>query len=170
MKKPVMTLYGNVQIPKAYCKICKAWSFVVDKRLVCCDIPLKDNKPKIFLRVSEPDCKRKRISEHLKKKILKEQNNLCFYCESYIYGFTHRHGKRIKLRLHFDHQVPYAYSQNNNTENIVASCHVCNGIKSSFCFQTVEEAVIYIMGKREEKGYNKPNRSNILPEVPVESF
>jgi hypothetical protein len=65
-----------------------------------------------------------------------------------------RNGKPIIIKTNWDHQLPYAFSQNNATSNFVAACHVCNGIKSDRLFKTIEEAQVYLASKRKQKGYD----------------
>lgn len=64
-----------------------------------------------------------------------------------------RGSKKLLLKINWDHMVPHSYSQDNSTKNIVAACHVCNGVKSDLMFQTVEEAQTYVETKWQEKGY-----------------
>ena len=65
-----------------------------------------------------------------------------------------RQEKALTIKVNWDHQLPYAFSQNNATSNFVAACHVCNGIKSDRLFKTVEEAQLYLAQKRKQKGYD----------------
>jgi len=58
----------------------------------------------------------------------------------------------VSLRINFDHVVPFAYSQNNYRHNFVAACHICNSIKSSMMFNTLDEARAYIVATWVVKG------------------
>jgi 5-methylcytosine-specific restriction endonuclease McrA len=109
---------------------------------------------KKFHRETEAAQQRKTPPKAEKDKILKDQENRCFYCGVTFENFRFRNGKPIKIRIHWDHQLPYAYSQNNKASNFVAACHVCNGIKSDHVFKTVEEVQIYLADKRKLKGYD----------------
>jgi len=45
--------------------------------------------------------------------------------------------------------VPFSYSQNNYRYNFVAACQICNGLKGSSMFATVEEARAYFVSLLE---------------------
>jgi 5-methylcytosine-specific restriction endonuclease McrA len=53
------------------------------------------------------------------------------------------------LKVNWDHVVPFSYSQNNYAYNFVAACQICNGIKGSQMFKTLEEARIHIRAIRD---------------------
>jgi len=63
--------------------------------------------------------------------------------------------KIVKVIPCWDHYIPYAYSQNNYPYNFVAACALCNGIKSSHLFDTLEEAIEYVKRRRAKKGVTK---------------
>ena len=86
-------------------------------------------------------------SAAIKKLILDLQQGRCFYCERVLGSTVMLRRRRITLKCHYDHLVPYSYSQNNQTENFVAACHVCNRWKFNLIFQTIEEAAVYLNGK-----------------------
>ena len=88
-----------------------------------------------------------------KRQILASQEGCCFYC-GLEFGSSITCGtKTIILALHWDHVIPYAYCRHNKSENFVAACHVCNQIKGSLVFTTIEEAIQYISKAREKRGY-----------------
>lgn len=144
-------LYGNVRIPKSWCQNCQSASFVFDNKLVCCGTPV-EFIPERYKRESEPEQKRRTLTLKERQKQLEGQDYKCFYCERTFGSAVFRKGRSIKLRIHYDHMVPYSFSQNNKSSNFVAACHICNSIKSDFFFQTVEEAQIFIRQRWEEKG------------------
>lgn len=150
-KYSYMALYGAVAIEKAYCKDCEDYSFVLDGKLVCCD-KSPDRPPWRYRRVSEPEQHRKLPKIAARRAKLEEQEHRCLYCRRAFDSIVYRKGKPVRLRLHWDHMVPYAYGRDNHDANFAASCHICNHIKSDHCFQTVEEAQIYLAAKWEEKG------------------
>ncbi len=151
--KPVIALYGTVALEKGYCPNCHGTSFIRNGCFVCCDAPVA-GEPKKFHRETESPQQRKTPSKSAKDRILEEQEGRCFYCDVLFDAPRFRNGKPITIKIHWDHQLPYAYSQNNATSNFVAACHVCNGIKSDHLFRTVEEAQIYLAAKRKQKGYD----------------
>lgn len=145
-------LYGNISIMKGWCERCQSYSFVKKGLLQCCDTPCNEY-PEKFKRECAPEDIRRSISPTEKRAQLDRQNNRCLYCEREFNTHVFRYGKAVRLNLVWDHFVPFAYSQNNHSQNYVAACHVCNGIKSDHMFQTVEEAAAYILTQREAKGY-----------------
>lgn len=153
MAKSTLALYGNVALQRGYCSSCETYAIVRDGLLQCCGAPF-DSKPKKFERMSLPEAARKRPSKNAQSEILRNQNNCCFYCGVRFGSIRIRNGNPVIIKINWDHQLPFAYSQNNNASNFVAACHVCNGIKSDLIFQTVEESQIYLRDKRSQKGYN----------------
>jgi hypothetical protein len=87
-----------------------------------------------------------------KKKALERQASCCIYCGVDLNSFVWNKNKSRyeKVKIHYDHFVPYAFVHDSRGCNIVASCSVCNGLKSDFHFQSIEEARVYIMNKRNE--------------------
>ena len=150
-KSPYIALYGNTKIEKAWCTDCDGYSFVVDDKLVCCG-QRASGLPSKYKRESEPEFTRRLPPVAVRRAKLEEQNYRCFYCERRFDSLVYRKGKPVRLKQVWDHQVPHSYSQNNQASNFVAACHICNGIKSSFLFQTLEEAQVYITEKWAEKG------------------
>lgn len=145
-------LYGNAKIERAYCHICQGFAFVRGNSLACCGSPAPE-PTKAAKRMSETEKRRKIPGRAFQVWQLEYQDGKCFYCQIHLGGYAFRNGRAIKLKIHWDHLVPYSYSQNNKPVNFVASCHICNMIKRALMFQTVEEARIYVYLKREEKGY-----------------
>ena len=152
-KRPAMALYGNVAIPKGFCRKCGSTSFIRDGFFVCCGAPVK-GEPGKFYRESEAPQQRKKPPKSEQERILAEQGHRCFYCEVPFDSTRFRKGKPVRIHVHWDHQLPFAYSQNNKSSNFVAACHVCNGIKSDFVFRDLQEAQVYLAGKRKQKGYD----------------
>lgn len=152
MKKAIKSLYGNVVILKGWCSDCKGYYFVLNGELQCCGKHFELPEEEITKRESktwEP----RGFSKKDKEYCLNEQNHCCIYCgiglnDSYWDGKRKRY---ISAEIHFDHFIPYVYSQNNSKSNIIASCHICNLIKSSKCFPSIDEARVYIQSRREAK-------------------
>ena len=153
LPKSYIAIYGNVKIPKAYCEDCDGYYFVINGRFACCDKQAQID-PQKYIRESEADQTRKRPPLKERKEILDLQNHCCIYCESPFGFIRYKKTRPFKLRLEWDHQVPFAFSQDNSTSNYVAACHVCNSLKSNKCFQTVNEAAAYLSAARHAKGYN----------------
>jgi 5-methylcytosine-specific restriction endonuclease McrA len=96
----------------------------------------------------------KRRTPPLKKRreVIERQGNKCFYCGEPFGEYYIRNGVAKKLTIHFDHFVPFAFSGNNDNENFVASCNICNSIKSDKVFETEEDARCYVEHARKRKG------------------
>lgn len=148
-----LALYGNTPLERGSCPGCHSIAIIHKGRYQCCDYPA-NGIPKTYVRICEPEQKRKLPSVKERLEILDLQGHRCFYCDIPLGSTQFRKGKPIKIQTHWDHQLPYSYSQNNHTYNYVAACHVCNGLKSNKLFQTVEEAQVYLADKRKQKGYN----------------
>lgn len=146
-----LALYGNVSLPRQFCERCKAYAFVIDGLIQCCDRDV-ELKLKRVRRMSNPEQRRKQPKKSARQAVIAAQGNLCLYCDLEFGSVVYRRGKPVKLKRHWDHVVPYSYSQNNCPENVVAACHVCNLIKSDLVFETLEQAKEHITSRRWEKG------------------
>ncbi len=152
-------LYGNVGLLREYCRHCKDQAFVIDKKYQCCDRDVESASSEKVQRVTNPRCKRQRPSKRVQDEILYRQSGKCLYCEvEFGRIFIHpTKGKAYKLVPCWDHLIPYVYSQNNYDHNFVAACSMCNGIKASKLFETLEEARAYVQHRRAKKGITKEN-------------
>lgn len=148
-----MAVYGSVSLERGYCNSCQGMTIIKHGKYQCCD-GLVEGLPTKFERMSEPFFQRKTPTKFDKDRILRKQEDRCFYCNVTFGSFRYRNGLPFIVKIEWDHQLPFIYSQNNTAENFVAACHVCNGIKSSHVFQNVEEAQVYLAGKRKSKGYD----------------
>lgn len=137
-----LVAYGNVTIPRMYCRSCKVRTLVVNGRKVCCDQPTGSKVTK-WKRASDTAKKRARPKGAVADAILAEQGNVCLYCDKEFGGRVWYHGKMRFIEIAWDHMVPWSYSQNNRAENFAASCQFCNGWKSNRMFSTLEEAREY---------------------------
>lgn len=147
--------YGNTMLKSGYCKKCKTDSFVIDGRLQCCDTQYEKITGKDTVKIiSQARDKRIVLSERDKELILSEQNYSCYWCDIPFNFTAKRKGKVIKREITFDHVIPFSFGQNNHKYNFVASCHVCNGIKSNLMFDTEDALKIYIADRRRSKGYD----------------
>jgi 5-methylcytosine-specific restriction endonuclease McrA len=86
-------------------------------------------------------------------KIVIYQRGLCIYCWQPLDGFIWRHGRSIDLELNWDHAVPFSYLGCSPVDNWVASCQICNQIKSDFIFEDMNSARNYIQMRRDKLGY-----------------
>lgn len=152
MQKIKKSFYGKIVILQAYCAHCKGYSFLQDGFLSCCGQELQDIPSRETLkREIEGEKRRSRIPTKIKKQILEEQNNKCIYCGIELGESAWVRGKLRRSKIHFDHFVSWNYSQDNSKYNLVASCDLCNLIKSDLYFVDVVSARQYILSKRHSK-------------------
>ena len=145
-------LYGNVVLKRGYCVECKRFAIVLDNRLQCCDALLKESPTKVR-RMSDVPLGRDVPSREVQRKILKEQEQRCLYCQRLFGSKLWRGRKEIALRVTWDHVSPFVYSLDNRDQNFAAACQVCNSLKSCKIFQTLEDARVYLTNKAAQKGY-----------------
>lgn len=107
---------------------------------------------------------RKQPSSKYQDEQLDRQRKRCFYCglEFFEYVKNERTNKIIKLLVVWDHFIPYSWNEDNKDINFVASCQICNGIKSNKMFDTDDAARKYIIEKRKAKGYTGYERVSKL--------
>lgn len=149
-------LYGNVTMQREWCPACDGYALVIDNLLSCCDRPLDPDRPvrvKVK-RMCEASDRRKGPSAKQCEAILREQAGRCLYCAREFGLFVYRNGKRVQLKLEWDHLIPYSYSRSCADQEFCAACHVCNGLKSATVYQTLEEARADLALKRERKGWS----------------
>ena len=79
---------------------------------------------------------RKRPPTTRQRNILKLQGNKCYWCNREFGSYLYLKSKLVRLIYHFDHVIPYAYTQTNYKHNFVAACQLCNEWKSSKIFYT----------------------------------
>lgn len=63
----------------------------------------------------------------------------CFYC-------------RREIATCIDHVIPYSYDQDNEIENLVPACTLCNALASNKHFSSAEEKRHYILQQRKSRG------------------
>ena len=81
------------------------------------------------------------------------QDNKCLYCDK-EFGTPYERNNKVRFtKVHYDHLIPYSYSQSCDNKDFVASCNICNHIKYNLMFDTVEEVFRYVEYNRKKKGY-----------------
>lgn len=147
-----IALYGNVSMLRGWCDSCQSWALVVDGLSACCGEEVESSSD-VIKRMTHPEACRKLLKSEERRAILESQDYRCIYCEKRFDSEVERHGKIVRLRVHWDHQIPFSYSQNNTVTNIAAACQICNLMKGALIFKDIEEARIHIQGalEREER-------------------
>ena len=110
-------------------------------------------EPEKYKREAEATGRRRKPPMVEQKAALTDQDYRCFYCDRKFGSVVWIGGKRKTLKIEFDHMVPFSFIKNNSPQNFVVSCQICNGFKNDKCFQTPEEARIFILNRWEQKGY-----------------
>lgn len=147
-------LYGTTTLPRQFCLECSTYAFVIDNFFKCCGTAVKTETPQTTKRMSNVAIGRKTPCKADQLKILLDQGHCCMYCMRSLGSVVYRKHKAVRLKLNWDHALPYCYSYNNKASNFVAACHICNGIKGSYVFSTFDEARIHIQERWKEKGYS----------------
>jgi 5-methylcytosine-specific restriction endonuclease McrA len=142
--KAVKVSFGSNTMLRMKCPRCKKTALVIDAVIQCdCDYKIRKVPSEItFKRETHAEVKRKKLSVYMKKEILQVQDYKCAYCDCNI---------QLDENTHFDHFIPWVFSGNSRPYNMVASCALCNNIKYSHHFDTMEEARLYISQKRAKR-------------------
>ena len=149
-RKQHYALYGNVAMQREYCVHCRGYAFVADGKLNCCGTASDFDSSRVK-RMSLAQDRRRGPNAEEQRIILELQGNRCLYCEQTFGTPVMKRNRLIYLKVNWDHFVPFSYSQNNYGYNFVAACQICNGIKSSHMFKTLEEARIYVRTIRDAR-------------------
>ncbi len=97
--------------------------------------------------IDDVSVNKKKPSEKLQKKILTMQNYKCYYCDREIGTI------RSMIGVEWDHFIPFSYCQNNNDDNFIACCPICNRLKSNYHFKDIFECREYIQKLLLKRGY-----------------
>jgi len=143
-------LYGSIKIPKSYCQKCLCYSFVIEGKIACCGADCHP-MPLFFKRESFPPYERRALSKEEKTRKLIMQGYRCFWCRRAFWSIVKLRKREIKLKIHWDHLIPWVYNQNNQIDNYVAACHICNLWKQAMVFSSIEAGKVYLGGKWDEE-------------------
>ena len=102
---------------------------------------------------------RRKAPVAVKAAVWDRQGPKCLYC-GLEFGTWVQRGRRapIRLRVEWDHFRPYVFLLDNPRENWVASCQICNGIKSALvptgqAMESLDAVKAVIAGRRARMGY-----------------
>ena len=103
------------------------------------------------------------ISKNIVMAAVETQNHLCAYCRlPFGTVASTRKGETVQNVIG-DHWQPFSYLENSTASNCVASCQICNGLKSSTLFESLEHASVAILAAR----YRKRISVAFIPETPL---
>lgn len=148
--KSHIAIYGTLKVRRMFCRSCKCWTIIAkDGKKICCNKPYM-GEPKEFKRMIEAVRIRRGPSERVKKILFEKFDYSCCYCGRRFGSYVSFSGIFKKVKVNWDHKIPFSYSYNNAGENFLPACNFCNGWKSSKIFQTMEEAKLYVNNRWEE--------------------
>lgn len=148
--KSYVAIYGTLKVKRMFCRSCRCWTIIAkDGKKLCCDKKYYGD-PKEFKSMVEARSKRKGPGRKVKKQLLEKFNFSCCYCGRKFGTYVSLNSIFKKIRVNWDHKIPFSYSYNNAGENFLPACSFCNGWKSNKMFQTMDEARIYVTNKWEE--------------------
>ena len=145
-------LYGSVCLLSDRCPACGEESFIQDGATVCCGVQIA-KPPDRWKRMSACRDHRRRFSPGYRAALVDAQNGVCFWCAIRFDKREWKHGREAKKSIEVEHIEPFIFAANETGQNIVASCSICNHIKSSLIFQDIHEARTQIQIRRTAKGY-----------------
>ena len=109
-------------------------------------------RPSVYAPITG-NVRRRRPGKGLAAHLLEIAEGCCAYCTLPIKATTYRRNRLVRLRLEWDHFVPYSYLVANPVANWQVSCHVCNRLKTAGFYNSVEIAAQVILRMRERLGY-----------------
>lgn len=88
--------------------------------------------------------RRRKVSLKVRERVLNRYNRMCVYCS--------------EAATEIDHIRPYSWDQNNDEDNLVASCLICNAIAANLIFDSFDEKWAYINARRnpDDRKINTP--------------
>lgn len=145
-------VFGAVVLRVEKCRLCGDRSIVLDGLLQCCLVPPLVETKRMY-RGCAAVFKRRRPTELEKRVILARQENRCAYCRASFGDVASRGEIRRVLQPCWDHVQPFCWQADSRPINFVVACSVCNGVKSSKMFETLEEARSYVWRTRKKRGW-----------------
>lgn len=137
--------FGGVALYKTICPYCEKTNLFEKLTVVCrCSLEytMKVGKTKSI----SSGVKRKTIGKELKRKLIKKQNNRCYWCDIEFGTYYIKNENKIcRLDPVGDHIIPYSFSETNVDDNFVISCNRCNSYKHSKMFAADEDCRDYLI-------------------------
>lgn len=93
---------------------------------------------------------RKLLSPRIKDEINAEYEHRCAYCCLKLGSVVKRKARLIVLDANYDHFVPFSYGESNYRFNYVLSCNVCNELKSTDIYDSIQDVTNGIAKAREK--------------------
>lgn len=93
---------------------------------------------------------RRRPRARVRRQILRAQYERCAYCLLEFGSLVRRGDQYEHVRVEWDHKIPFSSSSGRE---FVAACHICNRLKASLVFRTIDDAREYLSVRRARKGW-----------------
>lgn len=138
-------MFGDVAMYRGHCPTCDETSLSPVPGQ--CDKGHALATPRRQFRESVGSFSRAKPTKARQLRLLAEQEYRCYWCLRHFGTTIEFHGQVKQLRVEWDHFTPFSYSGSCGDDAFVAACQVCNGIKGSHVFDSVEEARLYIVGE-----------------------
>jgi DNA-directed RNA polymerase subunit RPC12/RpoP len=142
-----LALYGTIGILRTFCEECELNCLVVDDIKQCCDKPIREVAKGVKRMTGPIEPKRRYLKESEKEEILEKQDYRCTYCEQRFGATVFYKLRETILKITWDHVFPFVYTHNNDLENFVACCHICNSWKRARIFNNINEVKVYVTEK-----------------------
>jgi hypothetical protein len=94
-----------------------------------------------------------KVPNTLVVKRICEQGERCVYCQRVFGSHVSIDGRIDKLAPTTEHISPRAKKLNNHWDNIAAACQICQRLKSSRSFDSIEQAQTVLQAAWKERGY-----------------
>lgn len=159
MKRKVeRAMFGKVTMFRATCTECGRTSLIVDGKTACCGARPVRSDEYTSKRESAGESSRKRFKRSDTLDAMYRQGNRCAYCGIELFPgqrcWNNKKCKYVSAETEYDHFIPWSYLGKTDGTILIASCEICNRIKSSKIFDSFAESKRYIRQKREQKGYD----------------
>lgn len=96
---------------------------------------------------------------------MRQQRGICYWCEFGFEQDVFRLGMLVRRKVNFDHWIPVSFSGDIHACNIVASCSICNSLKSNLLFANEYECRKYIRIQWRAKKFTIERPGIFLSEV-----
>ena len=135
---------GKIKLYREECDKCGEFN-LSGSRIFDCSCGNRYREREInYRRILAIRNKRGYISQKFKEELMMKQNYRCYWCGREFFTYVYKDGKPLKLIMHVDHVNPAAYRLDDNVDNLVGSCQLCNLFKSSKMFDDKEDCKNFI--------------------------
>ena len=133
---------GKVTLAKWICPSCGEENLTGYDSLVCqnrgCNLVFENAEFKRTRVIARRE-RRDPVSRVMARRIADQQEGRCFWCENEFGMYVMKQNVVRRLEIVVDHVLPWSFSLDQGKKNLVASCQICNGWKSSLIFDSEED-------------------------------